>query len=478
MRPTHSYIATAVLAIAALAGCTTTPTAPPRLELPAASTADPGVLASQRWWTAFGDPTLDKLVDEALAHNLDIADAITRVDFARAQVLFAQADLYPTVDLAAGATRSRISQVGSTPLPAGFPPITNDYRVGLQASYELDLWGKYRTATGAARQDLLASEYARETVRTSVEAGTAQAYFTLVAADVQLALLNDTLKSRDDALALQRDLMQAGVIGEYEFHAAEAERAAVVGDIAVAKRAVAEAESALAALAGRSPREVFDPKVDRDQRYERFTTVPVIPAGLASDLLERRPDIRQSEAQLAAANMRIDVARADYFPAISLTGLFGSEAAVLRSLFTGPAAIWSIGASLAQPIVGLKAIEANVDAQTARRNQAVVGYTRTVQLAFKDAHDALSANTTTREALAAETQRAHSLQQTLELSDTRYKAGYSPYLEVLDAQRQLLQAQTLQIVAARNARFALIDLARALGGGWDAGAVDAVVARP
>ena len=291
-------------------------------------------------------------------------------------MLFAQADLYPTVDLAAGAARSRISQVGSTPLPAGFPPITNDYRVGLQASYELDLWGKYRTATGAARQDLLASEYARETVRTSVEAGTAQAYFTLVAADVQLALLNDTLKSRDDALALQRDLMQAGVIGEYEFHAAEAERAAVVGDIAVAKRAVAEAESALAALAGRSPREVFDPKVDRDQRYDRFTTVPVIPAGLASDLLERRPDIRQSEAQLAAANMRIDVARADYFPAISLTGLFGSEAAVLRNLFTGPAAIWSIGASLAQPIVGLKAIEANVDAQTARRNQAVVGYTQ------------------------------------------------------------------------------------------------------
>ncbi len=458
--------AVTAIAAATLAACASTPTDPPRLDLPAA-TQSTSVLASEKWWTAFNDADLDRLEDEALAHNLDLAAAITRVDYARAQVLFAQSDLYPSVNLGVDASRSRISQVGSTPLPPGIPAISNDYRVGIQASYELDLWGKYRTATGAARKDLLASEYARETIRSAVAANTAQAYFTLVAADAQLALLQDTLKSRDDALNLQRDLLQAGVIGEYEFHSAEAERAAVASDIAVAQRSVAEAESALAALVGRSPREVFTPVVARDGRYREFTTVPEIPAGLTSDVLERRPDIQRAEAQLAAADLRIDVARADYFPAINLTGLFGSEAAALGSLFSGPAAIWSIGAALTQPLIGLKAIEANVQAQTARRNELVITYTQTVQQAFRDAHDALSANQTTRDALAAQIERATRLSQTLELSNLRYKSGYSPYLEVLDAQRQLLQAQTLAIVAARNARNALVSLAQALGGGWD-----------
>jgi multidrug efflux system outer membrane protein len=163
-----------------------------------------------------------------------------------------------------------------------------------------------------------------------------------------------------------------------------------------------------------------------------------------------------------------DVARADYFPAISLTAALGHEAAALRNLVSGPALIWSIGASLAQPLLGLKATEANVDAKTAARNEQIVAYAKTVQGAFRDAHDALSANETTRAALAAQTVRKDKLTQVLELSDMRYRAGYSPYLEVLDAQRQLLLAQTSQIIAARNVRLAVVDLAKALGGGWDA----------
>jgi multidrug efflux system outer membrane protein len=466
MKPRQLVIAAAVLAVGALAGCASTPVGPPKLDLPSGTQAS-SVLATDRWWTAFNDPALDKLVDEALAHNLDLAAAITRVDYARAQVLFAQSDLYPSVNVVGDASRNRSTQSGTNPLPPGYSPISQDFRVGVQASYELDLWGKYRTATRAARADLLASEYSRETVRTVVAAQTAQAYFGLVAADAELALLLDTLNSRNESLALQRDRMQGGVIGEFEFHTSEAEVAAVQGDIAIAKRAVTEYESALAVLAGRSPRDVFAPQIERDRAVKAFTTVPQVPAGLTSDLLQRRPDIQQTEAQLAAANLRIDVARADYFPAISLTGVFGSEAGLLKNLFSGPAMIWGIGASLVQPLVGLKAIEANVDAQTARRDELVINYTRTVQSAFKDAHDALSANETTREALAAQTERATRLSQSLELSDLRYKSGYSPYLEVLDSQRQLLQAQTLQIIAARNARLALVDLAKALGGGWD-----------
>jgi multidrug efflux system outer membrane protein len=453
----------AAMLVVALGGCSTTPTAPPKLDLPATVDDAPPLT---RWWTTFSDPTLDRLVDEALANNLDLAAAMARVESARSQVKLSQADLFPTVDLGVDANRTRFSQQVPT-LPPGISPLVNDYKIGLQASYEVDLWGKFRTATRAAQNDLLASQYAQETVRTVVAADTARFYFNLLAADAQLAVLQDTLKTRDEAVALQTDRYQAGIIGNYDLGTAQAERAAVAGDVAVAQRAVVEFESALAVLLGRSPREVFTPELSRNVAMSWATGIPTIPSGLPSDILARRPDIRQAEAQLAAANMRIDVARADYFPSISLTGTYGTEAAAVKSLFSGPALIWSIGAAIAQPIIGFKAIEANVESKTAARNELVVGYTKTVQGAFHDAHDALSANETTRAALAAQTERKDRLSQVLELSDLRYRSGYSPYLEVLDAQRQLLQAQTLQIVAARNVRLATVDVAKALGGGWD-----------
>ena len=454
----------AAVALGALAGCATTPTAPPVLDLPPATVGD---IALDRWWTAFGDPTLDKLIDEALAHNLDLAAAIARVEFGRAQVLLAQSDQYPSGDLNVGASRNRSTQVGSNPLPPGFSPFSTNLAVGLSVSYEADLWGKYRTATAAAREDLLATEYARETVRTVIAADTARFYFNLLAADVQLAVLLDTLKLRDDTVVLQRDRFEGGVIGEFDLRTAEAERANVLADVAVAKRAVSEFESALAVLLGRSPREVFTPSIARDVAIARLVSVPTIPPGVPSDLLARRPDIQRVESQLAAANMRIDVARADYYPAISLTGNYGTAAGALKNLFTGPGVVWGIGAALLQPIFGLKAIEANVDAQTARRNELVITYTQTVQGAFREAHDALAANESSREALAAQNERRLRLGQALELSTLRYQSGYSPYLEVLDAQRQLLQAQILEIIAARNVRLSLVDMAKALGGGWD-----------
>jgi multidrug efflux system outer membrane protein len=183
-------------------------------------------------------------------------------------------------------------------------------------------------------------------------------------------------------------------------------------------------------------------------------------------MLERRPDVKQVEAQLAAASLRIDAARAQYFPSLSLTAAYGSESAALADLFSGPALMWGIGASLLQPLIGLKAIEANVQAETARREAAVVSYVQTVQTAFRETRDALIANRTTRDALGAQAERAQKLRRSLELADLRYRSGYSGYIDVLDAQRQLLQAQTLQIIAARDARFALIDLAKAMGGGW------------
>lgn len=458
--------AVAIAAALALAGCATTPTAPPPLDLPQGNAAADGVKL-ERWWTTFNDPTLTAYVDEALGHNLDLAAALARIETARAQVKRAQADLYPSVNLGVDANRTRSTQVGANPLPPGFSPVGNDFRIALDASYEVDLWGKYRTATGAAQQDLLATRYARETVQTMVAADVARTYFQLLATDAQLALLNDTLRSREETVGLQRDRYQAGVIGEYDFAQAEAERAAVAADIATTRRAASELESALAVLLGRSPREVYAPNLAHDATAAKLVAVPTVPSDLPSNLLVRRPDIQQAEHQLVAASLRIDRARADYFPSLTLTGSLGQESGALSNLFKGPGLIWGIGAGLLQPLIGLKAIEANVEAATAQRAELVIGYQKTVQSAFKDTHDALVANSTARDALTAQGQRRERLARALELSDMRYRAGYSPYLEVLDVQRQLLQAQTLEIAAARDARIAIVDLSKALGGGWD-----------
>jgi multidrug efflux system outer membrane protein len=455
----------AVAIAATLAGCaTTTPTEPPKVELPAPTVAQ---LDLSHWWTSFGDPALTSLVDEALTNNLDLQVAMARIDAARAQVRLARADLYPSLDLGVGVSRSKVTEVGTVPIPRGISPTGNDFRVGLSAAYEIDLWGKYRTATRAAQNDLLATQYARETVRTAVAAQVAQTYFGLIAADAQLQLLKDTLALRQQTVSLQTDRAQAGVIGQYDLAQAKAERDAVRADIATAQRAVSQFESALAVVVGRSPRDVFQPAVAREPSVAKLLEVPTVPAGLPSDVLERRPDLRQLERQLAAASLRIDRARADYLPSLNLTGTLGTESEALRQLLIGPSLIWSLGAGLAQPLFNLDRIGANVETQIARREELVATYRQTVQAAFKDVHDALSANETTRAALFAQTTRREELQQAYELSDLRYKAGYSPYLEVLDAQRQLLQAQTLSILAARDVRLALVDLAKALGGGWD-----------
>ena len=457
----------AIVALAALlAACATTKTstAPPAVDLPAPTAGD---LSLERWWTSFDEPALTALVDEALTNSLDLQAAIARVESARAQVTLAEADLLPIVSWGADAQRNRSTRVGTNPLPPGFSPLTTDYRLALNASYEVDLWGKFRTSTRAAQNDLLASEYARETVRTAVAAEVARAYFGLIAADAELALLRDTLSLREETVKLQTDRAQAGVIGEYDLAQARAERDAVAADIATTQRAVSQFESALAALAGRSPRDVFAPAVPREPSLAKLLAVPSVPAGLPSAMLERRPDVRQLEKSIVAASLRIDRAHLDFLPSLTLTGALGTESGALRHLFTGPGFIWSAAAGLVQPLLITRSLEANVDIAVARREELVASYKQTVQAAFKDAHDALAANETTRAALAAQTARRDNLQRAYELSDLRYKSGYSPYLEVLDAQRQLLQAQTLQILAARDVRLALVDLAKALGGGWE-----------
>ncbi len=455
-----------------LAACRSTPPAPPVLDLPVASaSADPSLV---RWWQHFDDPTLDALIEEALTNNLDLRTAMVRVDLARAHVLLAQASLFPSLNLSVEPSRGRSTLAGWQPLPSGFNPTHNDYLVALRAAYEIDLWGRAGKSTDAARQELLASGYARETVRVAVGAETARAYFGLLAADAERTLQQETLQAREQTLALQQRLQQSGVIGDFDLQRAQAERAAVLANLAAAERAVGQYETALAAIVGRSPREVYEARIARDASPARLLAVPEIPADLPSDLLERRPDVRQAAAQLAAADLRIDAARAQYFPSLTLTASYGSESAALSKLFSAPALIWGAGASLLQPLIGLKAIDANVQAESARREAALLTYTQSVQSAFRETRDALIAHRQTRTTLAAQSERRRQLKNALELAELRYRAGYSGYLEVLDAQRQLLQAQSQEILAARDRRFALIELFKALGGGWENGLADVV----
>ncbi|CAG1004708.1 Outer membrane protein OprM [Burkholderiales bacterium] len=461
--------ALAALALAAaLAGCAVTQPRAPSVDLPEAPPPTAAELALlERWWTAFDDPALVALVDEALANNLDLASAFARIELARAQTLLAQSYLYPGVDLNVAASRSRISGVGSTPLPPGTPLISNHHGVSVDLGYELDLWGRYRSGTLAARNELAASRYFRESVRAAVASDVAIAYFRLRGADAERSLLEDTLATREDTVRLQQDRFDGGVVGEFDVRQAEAERSAVIANLARTRQGIGLLEGSLATLTGRSPRDVFAPAVARADASRPAPAVPQLPEGLPSGLLERRPDIRRAEALLAASELRIQQARAAYYPSISLTAAFGSESAALSDLFTSPASVWRFGAALLQPLIGLKGIEANVQAATARRDEAIVGYRQTVQTAFREVHDALVVHRTAREILAAETARREQLASALDVAKLRYDAGRTSYLEVLDAQRQLLAAETLRIAAARDTRIAIVSFAKALGGGWE-----------
>ena len=455
-----------ILIAAVLAGCAVTQPVVPKYDLPPGTATAAQNELLEHWWTAFNDPVLNTLIDEAFANNLDLKLALTRIDAARSQVLLAQSNLAPSIDLVGNGSRSRISARTSPPLPSGVGQTSNDFNISMQVSYELDVWGKYRSGLLAADNDLLASRYFRETVRITVAGDVAGTYFRLRAADAELKVLQDTLGLRTDTVRLQRDRFEGGIIGEYDLRSAEAERSAVVADVARAERAIGQLESAIATLTGRSPRAVYTPEIARGATIDDVTEVPQLPSGLPSGLLERRPDIRRNEALMAASDLRIQQARANYFPSLNLTGAFGWESAAMTSLFSPSAMIWNIGLGLVQPLFALKAIEAQVELAKARNAETEVQYAQTVQVAFREVHDALVANRSARDVLAAETDRRNQIAKAYEVAVLRYDAGRTSFLEVIDAQRQLLAAETLRIGAARDAKLSIVDFAKSLGGGW------------
>lgn len=441
----------------------------PELDLPATwrdAPVDGAQAQAAQWWKVYGDPVLDRLVDEALANNANVALAAARVEEARAALGVTAADQRPQVNASANRNRTRISQRAPTPLPPGFNPENNDTRAAVGVSYELDLWGRLRNATEAARADLLATEAARETVRIALTSDVARGYFALRAFDGQLEATRRSLASRMESLEMQQKRVDVGDISEHDYRQLEAEVAAARAQVPVLEQQRAQQENALAVLLGRSPRAIYDGALDAGSDPEGQTAGIVVPAGVPSDLLLRRPDLVQAEQTLIATNARVAVARAAYFPTISLTGYLGSESTALSNLFTGPAGIWQIAAGLGQPLYAGGRIDAQVQAASAREREALAQYQLAVQNAFREVRDAIVAQIKARERLEAESDRVTALRTTLRFARLRYDNGMTSQLEVLDAERNLLAAEQNRIDALRAQRAAIADLFKALGGVW------------
>jgi len=466
----------AIVALAALlSSCTVGPDyGRPPVETPAAyrfSQATAQAVADTGWWQGFDDPVLSSLVDEALRNNLDVQIAAARVDAFLGAYVTTRSALFPQVAISPAfpvqAARQRGSRI-STPqvVPGSVSTEYSTYQAGLTASWEIDLWGKVRRRTEAARADVWANEEARRGIVLSVAANAAAGYVALRDLDRRLQIALETERSRFDSLELFRKRFAGGVISQLELAQVTSEYEAAVAAIPNYEAQIARQETALSLLLGRNPGAIA-----RGKAIDELTPIP-IPAGLPSELLDRRPDVREAEQQLISANAQIGAAKALYFPSISLTGAFGAVSTALGDLFTGPARTWSFAAGLTAPIFNAGAIAGQVQQAEAGQRLALANYDKTVQAAFGDVEDALIVTQKSREILAAQQRQVTALADYRRLARLRYDNGYTSYIEVLDAERSLFEAQIAYTQQQDVVLTSLIGIYKAMGGGW----VDAAAA--
>jgi multidrug efflux system outer membrane protein len=451
----------ALLTACAAPGAGPAPTAP--MDLPAGTRVAP---VATTWWTQFGDAQLNALVDEALANNRDLARAMARIDASRAALRLARADQLPSVNANWSSARQRVSQNGTVVLPAGASPIGNDHRATLDIAYEADLWGRYAHASLAAREELLASEYARDTLRTALAAQVVQSYAALQSLDAQRALFGRAVDVQRESLKLQQLRFRSGDIAELDIRQMEAELIGNEAQLPKLDRARGEAERALALVLGRTPKAVIEQPVQRGE--QPVAAAGTLPDGLPSDLLLRRPDVQAAEARLRAAGARVEAARAAYFPRIALTASLGRESTELSRLTDAPSLVWGVVASLTQPIWDSGRISAQNEIARAQRVEAELDYRDSVANAFREVRDALAAIDETRQSLHSGDERAQALLRAAELTRLRYQGGEASRLDVIEAERFALSAQAARADAQRALAAAQADLFRALGGGWQA----------
>jgi len=419
--------------------------------------AIPATAIGADWWRLYDDPILNDLVATALSENLDVVAAVAKIEEFDADLREANAALFPEIDLGGTAERSRSSGKVVSPLSI---PLSNDLRVALSTSFEIDFWGRLRRLVESARAQVLATHYAKDVVTLSLAGLTTQTYFSLRSLDAQITATTETLTTREEYLGVVRRRVEGGLASGLDLAQALGARADAAAQLKELVRQRALAEHFLGPLTGR-----LDLKLPPGD-LAQLPVPPVPPTGLPSSLLERRPDIRQAEENLVAANAQIGVAKAALLPRISLTGDFGGESTALSSLVQSGARIWSIGFALAQPIFTAGRLSAEVDATTARQKQALASYQKSIQTAFREVSDAL-VNVSQTAATEIDLQSSvDAARDALRLSTERYETGYSAYLNVLDAQRTL-NISELALIRNRQALLsASVDLMIALGGGW------------
>ena len=417
-------------------------------------------LADSEWWRQFNDPVLVELIATALRENKDLMIAAARIEEYAGRYGVVRADLFPQVGAAAEYNRQRITESGENPLASGYKTTTDTFSATLNAGWEIDLWGRIRRSTEAARAQLIASEEGRRAVILTLVGNVASAYINLRDLDRQLEISRNTAKSRGESYELFKERFAGGIISDLELSQNRSQYEEALASIPSLEKAVTQQENGLSVLLGRNPG-----PIPRGKSIDQLS-LPTVVAGLPSDLLERRPDIRQAEQNLIAANAQIGVAKAAYFPSISLTGAFGSASGDLSDLFKGPSKIWQYSVPVSMPIFTAGKIAGSVQEAEAIQQQALLAYQQSIQNGFREVNDALADQAQTRKQLAAQKSQVDSLRQYAGIARLRYDNGYTDYLAVLDAERSLFNAELAYTQTQGNLHLALINMYKAMGGGW------------
>jgi multidrug efflux system outer membrane protein len=454
----------AIAALTLLGGCMFGPDYKhPEVPTPAAFRYQPQAVmqtSDTEWWKAFGDPVLDGYIAEALEHNKNVQVAVANVEQAAGVLTTTRSPLFPQLGYQAGATRQRENALSAT-RAAGLGGNTySTYSLLASASWEIDLWGRVRRLTESARASLLATDDARRGVLLSLVASVASTYLQLLGLDEQLAIAQRTLATYGETVRLFELQHKYGQVSKMNVEQARSQYETAAAQIPVIKSQIAQTENALAVLLGRNPGPIA-----RGKALDALA-LPAVPAGLPSELLERRPDLMQAEQTLVAANAQIGAAKAQYFPTISLTGAYGGVSSQLDDLFKGPSRVWSYGGSLLGPIFTGGAISGQVAQAEAAQRAALASYELAIQNAFADVENALAANANLTDQLAAQGRLVTALAEYARLARLQFNGGYTSYTTVLQAEQQLFPSE-LNLASVRAQLYgSLVNLYKALGGGW------------
>ena len=427
------------------------------------------------WWNRFNDPVLTALVEEALKNNQDLAESMAKIESAAAKAGVGTAALAPLINGSASA-RSESSSERAPNLTApydvsGLARAPSIYQGALSASWELDFWGKLRNQYTMLSDILMGTVIGHEALRLSVAGQTAQAYFALLALDMQLDTARRTLKSREESFRIYTARYKQGDITELDWQRARAEVETARAQVHTSTINVDRAEASLAVLLGRSPRDIIERGMARGKGIASLPAPPVLPEGLPSELLFRRPDIRAAEFSIMAYNANIGVARAQFFPSISLTGSLGTLATSVGSLFTSASGTWNYGASGTVPILDFGRNWYNLKDAEAQKKAAIAVYRKTVQSAFEDIRNSLTAQRDADSVVRSMQVQVESLRRSSDIARLQYDNGYTDYLTVLDSERQLFAAELQLATALQNRLNSVVSVCMALGGGWrDTGA--------